>query len=135
MAQTPRNKLCLAASCQHDALQAKKRDIFPAGKVWSSPAPPPIFPRSGNSLFGSQTKCARQIYSPLSATAKICSFGRARAVNTDKRQCSSIYLLKKLDSKNFKLQQTAMKFSANIIWLLFYLFVRSPCFRGQPVKV
>ena len=132
MAQASRNKLCLAAFCRQNALQAKKRDIFPAGKVWSSPAPPPIFPRSGNSLFGSQTTCARQIYSPLSATAKICSFGRARAVNTDKRQCSSIYLLKKLDSKNFKLQQTAMKFSANIIWLPVYLFAGSSCLREQP---
>ena len=33
MAQAPLNKLCLAASCRHFALQAKKRDIFPAGKV------------------------------------------------------------------------------------------------------
>ena len=79
MAQAPLNKLCLArrsvAERRQNALQAKKLDIFPAGKVWSSSAPPPIFPRSGNSLFGSQTKCARQIYSPLSATAKSCSFG------------------------------------------------------------
>ena len=34
MAQAPRNKLCLAAFCRQNALQAKKRDIFPAGKVW-----------------------------------------------------------------------------------------------------
>ena len=34
--------------------------------------------------------------------------------------------IKKLDSKNFQLQRTAAKFSANIIWLLFYLFVGSP---------
>ena len=40
MAQAPLNKLCLAAFCWQNALQAKKRDIFPAGKVWSSPAPP-----------------------------------------------------------------------------------------------
>ncbi len=130
MAQAPLNKLCLAASCRHDALQAKKRDIFPAGKVWSSPAPPPIFPRSGNSLFGSQTKCARQIYSPLSATAKSCNLGRTRTLNTDWLQCSSDYLLKKLVSEDFQLQRTAILFSANIIWLLVYLFVGSPCLRG-----
>ena len=124
MAQAPRNKLCLAAFCRQNALQAKKRDIFPAGKVWSSSAPPPIFPRSGNSLFGSQTTCARQIYSPLSATAKSCNLRRTRALNINRRQCSSIYLLKKLDSNNFKIKRTAMKFSANIIWLLFYLFAK-----------
>ena len=96
------HKLWLAAFGRQNALQAKKRDIFPAGKVWFSPsAPPPIFPRSGNSLFGSQTTCASQIYSPLSATAKICSFGQARTLNTDRFQCSSIYLLKKWDSENF----------------------------------
>ena len=41
MAQAPRNKLCLAAFCRQNALQAKKRDIFPAGKVWFSPSAPP----------------------------------------------------------------------------------------------
>ena len=30
----------LPASCRHDALQAKKRDIFPAGKVWFLPPAP-----------------------------------------------------------------------------------------------
>ena len=40
MAQAPLNKLCLAASCRQNALQAKKRDIVPAGKVWSSPRAP-----------------------------------------------------------------------------------------------
>ena len=40
-----------------------------------------------------------------------------------------LYGLKKLDSENFKPQQTATKFSANIIWLLFYLFVGNPCLR------
>ena len=53
--------------------------------------------------------------SPLSATAKICSLGRARTLNTDLFQCSSIYLLKKWNTEEFKLQRTAMKFSANII--------------------
>ena len=127
MAQAPRNKLCLAASCRQNALQAKKRDIFPAGKVWSSPAPPPIFPRSGNSLFGSQTKCARQIYSPLLATAKTRDLGRTRTLNINRRQCCSIYLLKKLDSNDFKPKQTAAKFSANIISATVYLFAGSPC--------
>ena len=37
MAQAPLNKLCLAAFCRQNALQAKKRDIFPAGKVWVLP--------------------------------------------------------------------------------------------------
>ena len=67
--------------------------------------------------------------SPLSATAKSCSFWRTRALNIDWLQCGSIYLLKKLVSENFYLQRTAMKFSANIIWLLFYLFVRNPRLR------
>ena len=40
MAQAPRNKLCLAAFCRQNALQAKKRDIFPAGKVWVLPRAP-----------------------------------------------------------------------------------------------
>ena len=31
--------------------------------------------------------------------------------------------IKKLDTEDFKLKQTAAKFSANIIWLLVYLFV------------
>ena len=35
--------------------------------------------------------------------------------------------------RGFKLKRTAMKFSANIIWLLLYLFVESPCLRGTPV--
>ena len=38
--------------------------------------------------------------SPLSATAKTRNLGRTRAFNTDKRYCSSIYLLKKLVSEN-----------------------------------
>ncbi|MDY3784546.1 MAG: hypothetical protein SOZ78_01890, partial [Eubacteriales bacterium] len=113
---------------RQNALQAKKRDIFPAGKVWFSPsAPPPIFPRSGNSLFGSQTKCARQIYSPLLATAKTRDLGRTRTLNINRRQCCSIYLLKKLDSNDFKPKQTAAKFSANIISATVYLFAGSPC--------
>ena len=37
-----------------------------------------------------------------------------------------------MDSKNFQLQRTAAKFSANIIWLLFYLFAENPCLRGTP---
>ena len=37
-----------------------------------------------------------------------------------------------MDTKGFKLQQTAAKFSANIIWLLFYLFVKISCLREQP---
>ena len=98
----------------------------------SSPAPPPIFPRSGNSLFVLQTTCARQIYSPLSATAKICSLGRIRALNTDRLQCSSDYLLKKWDTEDFKLKRTAARFGANIIWLLVYLFVENPGLRGTP---
>ena len=96
---------------RQNALQDKKRDIFPAGKVWFSPsAPPPIFPRSGNSLFGSQTKCARQIYSPLSA----------------------LHGSKKLDSENFKPKRAAMKFSTNIISATVYLFAGNPCLREQP---
>ena len=48
---------------------------------------------------------------------------------------SSVWLfiwIKKMDSKNFQLQRTAAKFSANIIWLLVYLFVGSPRLRGTP---
>ena len=37
-----------------------------------------------------------------------------------------LYGSKKLDSENFQLQRVAAKFSANIIWLLFYLFAGSP---------
>ena len=70
--------------------------------------------------------------SPLSATAKTRDLGRTRALNINRRQCCSIYLLKKLDSNNFKPKQTAAKFSANIIWLLFYLFVKISCLREQP---
>ena len=41
----------LPASCRHDALQAKKRDIFPAGKVWFlPPRPSPPF----GFLYGSK---------------------------------------------------------------------------------
>ena len=70
--------------------------------------------------------------SPLSATAKICSLGRIRALNTDRLQCSSDYLLKKWDTEDFKLKRTAARFSANIIWLLVYLFVENPGLRGTP---
>ena len=48
---------------------------------------------------------------------------------------SSVWLfiwIKKLDTDDFRLQRTAMRFSANIIWLLFYLFAKSPCLREQP---
>ena len=68
--------------------------------------------------------------SPLSATAKICSLWRTRTLNTDRRQCCSIYLLKKLVSEKFQLERAATKFSANIIWLLIYLFVEIPNLRG-----
>ena len=56
------------------------------------------------------------------------------------RLCGKYFLrlallwIKKLDTENFKLQRTAMKFGANIIWLPVYLFVGSPCLRGQPLK-
>ena len=40
--------------------------------------------------------------------------------------------IKKGDTEDFRLQQTATKFSANIIWLLFYLFAENPCLRGTP---
>ena len=68
--------------------------------------------------------------SPLSATAKSCSFWWARTLNTDWFQCSSDYLLKKLDSKNFRLKRTAITFSANIISATVYLFAKSSCSRG-----
>ena len=42
--------------------------------------------------------------------------------------------IKKLDTKDFKLQQTAILFSANIIWLLVYLLAKISCLRGQPPK-
>ena len=42
--------------------------------------------------------------------------------------------IKKWDSEIFLLQRTATKFGANIIWLLFYLFVKSSCLRGQSAK-
>ena len=48
-ALTRRSKLWLAASCRHDALQAKKRDIFPAGKVWFLPPRPRRYFPHGNS--------------------------------------------------------------------------------------
>ena len=38
--------------------------------------------------------------------------------------------IKKLDTEDFRLQQTAARFSANIIWLLFYLFAGSSCLWG-----
>ena len=40
-----------------------------------------------------------------------------------------LYGSKKLVSEKFWLQRTAVKFSANIIWLLVYLFAGSPCLR------
>ena len=40
---------------------------------------------------------------------------------------SALYGSKKLDSESFQLKQVAAKFSANIIWLLFYLFAKSSC--------
>ena len=40
------------------------------------------------------------------------------------------YGSKKLGSGNFLLQRTAERFSANIIWLLVYLFAKSFCLRG-----
>ena len=43
-----------------------------------------------------------------------------------------LYGSKKLDTEDFKLQRTAARFSANIIWLLFYLFAKSYCLRKQP---
>ena len=105
MAQAPLNKLCLAAFCWQNALQAKKRDIFPAGKVWSSPAPPPIFPRSGNSLIW--------LANNVRETNLFSSFG--------------FIWIKKGDTEDFRLQQTATKFGANIIWLLGYLFAKNFC--------
>ena len=64
-----------------------------------SKGPPPPRPRryfraAEIRHLARKRSAARQIYSPLSATAKICSLGRTRTLNTDKRQCSSIYLLK-----------------------------------------
>ena len=38
--------------------------------------------------------------------------------------------IKKWDSEIFLLQRIAARFSANIIWLLFYLFAKSPRLRG-----
>ena len=38
--------------------------------------------------------------------------------------------IKKWDSEIFLLQRIAARFSANIIWLLFYLFAESPRLRG-----
>ncbi len=38
--------------------------------------------------------------------------------------------IKKLDTEDFKLKRTAARFSANIIWLLFYLFAENPGLRG-----
>ena len=61
--------------------------------------------------------------SPLSATAKTRDLGRTWALNINRRQCCSIYLLKKLDSNDFKPKQIAAKFSANIISATVYLFV------------
>ena len=73
------------------------------------PAPPPIFPAGnfpkGKSLFGAFT---RQIFLHVWL----------------------YYGSKKLDTENFKLQRTAMKFGANIIWLPVYLFAKSSCLRG-----
>ena len=46
---------------------------------------------------------------------------------------SSVWLYygsKKLDTENFKLQRTAMKFSANIISATVYLFEKISCLRG-----
>ena len=43
--------------------------------------------------------------------------------------------IKKGDRENFKLQRTAVKYSANTIWLLLYLFVESPCLRADPYKI
>ena len=43
--------------------------------------------------------------------------------------------IKKWDSENFKLQRTAMRFSANIIWLLVYLFAKNLCLRGSNLMV
>ena len=45
---------------------------------------------------------------------------------------SSVWLfiwIKKLDRERFYLQRVVARFSANIIWLLVYLFVGSPCLR------
>ena len=73
-------------------------------QIDSSPLRPHrSFPK-GKSLFDAFT---RQIFPPV-----------------------ALLWIKKLDREKFKLQQTAMKFSTNIISATVYLFVRSSCLRG-----
>ena len=85
--------------------RAKKRDIFPAGKVWFLPPRPRRYFRA----------------------AEIRYLPRFRG----KYFFHWLFIwIKKWDSEIFLLQRTATKFGANIIWLLFYLFVESPRLRG-----
>ena len=77
-------------------------------QIGSSPlAPPPIFP-----------------------VGKVVIW-RVNAANI-----SSVWLfiwIKKWNTENFKLKRIAVKFSANIIWLLVYLFAGSSRLRGRRV--
>mgnify|MGYP006951567041 CR=1 FL=1 len=65
-----RSKLWLAAVCRHDALQAKKRDIFPAGKVWFLPPRPRRYFRAAEIRYLAQKRdkyfdaISRQIFLP-----------------------------------------------------------------------
>ena len=75
-----------------------------AAKGFSPSAPPPIFPRSGNSLIW--------LANNVRETNLFSSFG--------------FIWIKKGDTEDFRLQQTATKFGANIISATVYLFVGSP---------
>ena len=77
----------------------------------SPPAPPPIFPAGKFVIW------------------------RKNATNILTRLRGKYFFhwlfiwIKKLDTEDFEPKQTATKFSANIIWLLVYLFVKISCLR------
>ena len=79
MAQAPRNKLCLARRSAGRMPCKPKSGTFSLREKSGSPPPRPRrYFRAAEIRYlarKQRTKCARQIYSPLSATAKICSFG------------------------------------------------------------
>ena len=106
MAQVPQTNFVLRHSAGRMPCKPKSGTFSLREKSGFSPsAPPPIFPRSGNSLIW--------LANNVRETNLFSSFG--------------FIWIKKGDTEDFRLQQTATKFGANIIWLLVYLFAKNFC--------